>query len=220
MQGGGSSELPSGLAKPDPDRALLELVRDELASECKERLYSDARRACDEIDSLLLCALRQLPPHIRSMPAHEACRLEGAEAFMLKFGAALGSRGSAKQAGSEEAPMQGANRKRHDAATQTERCAKRRARPPGAAGARFSDLSMQSGLPPSSPGVVDTHTLIKLEEQLKYKAKVADELHQIMSSAPDRLVAMPADTRRSFMSRVEDTFDKMFICSMAESGGA
>merc|ERR1719203_1997939 len=51
---------------------LLEVVRNELRAEYEERLVSDARRATEHIDSLILSSLRQLPPYLRDMPARKA----------------------------------------------------------------------------------------------------------------------------------------------------
>lgn len=56
---------------------MFDVVRDIVLAECKERLLACGRHASEQIDALVLSALRQLPPNLRDMPAAEALQLVG-----------------------------------------------------------------------------------------------------------------------------------------------
>lgn len=171
----------SGSTRAD-ERELREILRDELSVAYVDRLKGDARRACSQVDSLVNTSLRQLPPQVRATPVREA------------FKGAKSSSSASVMVGDGEVA-----RKRQDAETQTIANTKR-SKPDGSDG----------GTPcKDSTGTIEE--LRQREEALLSAKQGLEDFSKILNSAVPRLDALPIDTRRSFVERANDAYDKMFV---------
>mmetsp|Transcript_1531 Transcript_1531/g.5213 ORF Transcript_1531/g.5213 Transcript_1531/m.5213 type:complete len:284 (-) Transcript_1531:274-1125(-) len=98
--------LHGGAAAPGAQSELLEVVRDIVVSEYRERLLAYGRHACEQIDALVLSGLRQLPPDLRDMRACEALQLVGGSLATGDQGQPLAKiSGAAATGGGSAAPV-------------------------------------------------------------------------------------------------------------------
>eukprot|EP00747_Dinoflagellata_sp_TGD_P165292 gnl/TRDRNA2_/TRDRNA2_186375_c0_seq1.p1 gnl/TRDRNA2_/TRDRNA2_186375_c0~~gnl/TRDRNA2_/TRDRNA2_186375_c0_seq1.p1 ORF type:complete len:252 (+),score=65.98 gnl/TRDRNA2_/TRDRNA2_186375_c0_seq1:61-756(+) len=218
--GGGPGGVQPGMEErfvaPEHREELLLLLRDELKAEYKERLYSDARRACEQLDRLRFSALRQLPPHIRAMPVREAFRLASA-------GAAANANNGVVAPSAAAGPPSGGKRAQ-DAHTQTNlyQVTTKKLKPlpvgagatPGSACAGGVTPTANGSTTPSLNGInpheVDPQMAAQLAE-LKETMQIGGDFTQILGEVTeDKLAAMPPEQRRTFLHRISSTFDKMY----------
>lgn len=236
----GESSVVGRRGGAGPSRELLALVKAELRAEYRQRITSDAQRACDEIDQLLVSALRHLPPHIRAMPAREAFRLAadggggggggGSPVKRAKrldsqspprSGEAAPAAATAAAAAASGAPTDGATSAEAGAPSSCSAQSKRtRPTPLGRGGGGGGCDAASLGGPADEEGgsCVGSSTFSALPAaerearllEMEVRSKFINEFAQVLDVSSRRLDNMSADQRRNFMSRVANVSEVIF----------